>query len=386
MYASGTALQMHLKEIGRHTLLSSDQEVALAKRVERGDIEARNILVLSNMRLVFSIAKRNRYSGFQMELVDLVQEGYCGLITAAERFDWRLGYKFSTYATWWIRQAVQRAVHDQGNLVRLPVHAGETRGKVWNAFNMLMGESSETPAMAKVARKAGVTVKDVAMVMTYDAMTPMSFDGLSHQEQTWLEVIEDNHAPNPEITLIQSLVKERLNEIVMSLEPRLQRVVALRLGLADNQARTLEEVGNELGITREGARVLQVKAFTILRQQYGDELKGYLALDLGESEVKTAVRGRRTVRARTASLQTKAKKAPVRKSRVTRESARAVSARRSRRWVIRELQLLAEEVGSSNLTTVLLKADRKKADGLKLDDLYDHFTNPKEAYREAGLV
>lgn len=385
MYASGTALQMHLKEIGKHALLSSDQEVALAKRIERGNVKARNTLVLANMRLVFSIAKRNRYLGNQMDLVDLVQEGYCGLITAAERFDWRLGYRFSTYATWWIRQAIQRAIHDQGNLVRLPVHAGETRGKVWNAFNTLMSESSETPGVAEVARKACVTVKDVNMVMAYDAMTPVSFDGLTQYEQTWLEVIEDSHSPDPETTLVQGLVKERLNEIVMSLEPRLRRVVTLRLGLADNQARTLEEVGGELGVTREWARVLQAKAFAILRQQYGDELKDYLALDLGESEVKTVVRGRRTVRARTAFTQTKVKEAPVRKSRVTRKLVRGVGSRRSRQWVIKELQSLAGEVGSSNLTAYLLKADRRKASGLKLDDLYDHFMNPKEAYQEAGL-
>lgn len=269
-------VRMYLKEIGRVPLLSSEDEIELAKRVEAGDETAKRRLAEANLRLVVSIAKR--YVGRGMLFLDLIQEGNLGLIKAVEKFEYRKGFKFSTYATWWIRQAITRAIADQARTIRIPVHMVETINKLIRVQRQLLQELGREPAPEEVARQMDMSVERVREI-TKIAQEPVSLETpIGEEEDSHLgDFIEDHEAPAPAEAASFRLLKEQLEEVLNTLTSREERVLRLRFGLEDGRARTLEEVGQVFGVTRERIRQIEAKALRKLRHpSRSKKLKDFL--------------------------------------------------------------------------------------------------------------
>ena len=257
-------VRMYLKEIGKVPLLSADEEIELAKRMEEGDEEAKRRLSEANLRLVVSIAKR--YVGRGMLFLDLIQEGNLGLIKAVEKFDYRKGYKFSTYATWWIRQAITRAIADQARTIRIPVHMVETINKLIRVSRQLLQEYGREPQPEEIAEVMGISEEKVREIIKI-AQEPVSLETpIGEEEDSHLgDFIPDDDAPAPADAAAFTLLKEQLMGVLSTLTPREEKVLKLRFGLEDGRARTLEEVGKEFNVTRERIRQIEAKALRKLR-------------------------------------------------------------------------------------------------------------------------
>lgn len=269
-------VRMYLKEIGKVPLLSADDEVELAKKVEEGDIESKRKLVESNLRLVVSIAKR--YVGRGMLFLDLIQEGNLGLIKAVEKFDYVKGFKFSTYATWWIRQAITRAIADQARTIRIPVHMVETINKLIRISRQLLQELGREPLPEEVAKEMNMPIEKVREIMKI-AQDPISLETpIGEEEDSHLgDFIPDDDAPAPAESAAFTLLKEQLINVLDTLTPREEKVLKLRFGLEDGRTRTLEEVGKEFNVTRERIRQIEAKALRKLRHpSRSKKLKDYL--------------------------------------------------------------------------------------------------------------
>jgi len=269
-------VRMYLKEIGRVPLLSAEEEIQLAKRMEGGDEEAKRRLAEANLRLVVSIAKR--YVGRGMLFLDLIQEGNLGLIKAVEKFDYIKGFKFSTYATWWIRQAITRAIADQARTIRIPVHMVETINKLIRVSRQLLQELGREPAPEEIAKVMDIPVERVREIMKI-AQEPVSLETpIGEEEDSHLgDFIPDEDAPAPAEAASFILLKEQLEEVLETLTPREEKVLRLRFGLDDGRTRTLEEVGQEFGVTRERIRQIEAKALRKLRHpSRSKKLKDYL--------------------------------------------------------------------------------------------------------------
>ncbi len=257
-------VRMYLKEIGKVPLLTAEEEIELAKRMEEGDEEAKHRLCEANLRLVVSIAKR--YVGRGMLFLDLIQEGNLGLIKAVEKFDYRKGYKFSTYATWWIRQAITRAIADQARTIRIPVHMVETINKLIRVSRQLLQEYGREPMPEEIAEEMGIPVEKVREIIKI-AQEPVSLETpIGEEEDSHLgDFIPDDDAPAPAEAAAFTVLKEQLMGVLSTLTPREEMVLKLRFGLEDGRARTLEEVGKEFKVTRERIRQIEAKALRKLR-------------------------------------------------------------------------------------------------------------------------
>ena len=257
-------VRMYLKEIGRVPLLTAEEEIALARRMEAGDASARHRLEEANLRLVVSIAKR--YVGRGMLFLDLIQEGNLGLLKAVEKFDYSKGYKFSTYATWWIRQAITRALADQARTIRIPVHMVETINKLVRISRRLLQELGRDATAEEIAREMGLSVVRVREIMKI-AQEPVSLETpIGEEEDSHLgDFIEDEAALDPADAASMMLLKEQISEVLKTLAPREAEVLRLRFGLEDGRSRTLEEVGQSFGVTRERIRQIEAKALRKLR-------------------------------------------------------------------------------------------------------------------------
>ena len=269
-------VRMYLKEIGKVPLLSADEEIELAKRMEAGDDEAKRSLCEANLRLVVSIAKR--YVGRGMLFLDLIQEGNLGLIKAVDKFDWRKGYKFSTYATWWIRQAITRSIADQARTIRIPVHMVETINKLIRISRQLLQEKGREPTPEEIAKEMDITEEKVLEILKI-AQEPVSLETpIGEEEDSHLgDFIPDDDVPAPSEAAAFSMLKEQLVEVLDTLTEREQKVLRLRFGLDDGRARTLEEVGKRFDVTRERIRQIEAKALRKLRHpSRSKKLKDYL--------------------------------------------------------------------------------------------------------------
>ena len=269
-------VRMYLKEIGKVPLLSSAEEVEIAQRMAEGDQEAKQQLAEANLRLVVSIAKR--YVGRGMLFLDLIQEGNLGLIKAVEKFDYRKGYKFSTYATWWIRQAITRAIADQARTIRIPVHMVETINKLIRVNRQLLQEYGRDPRPDEIAKEMGISEDKVREIIKI-AQEPVSLETpIGEEEDSHLgDFIPDDDAPAPAEVVAGTLLKEQLMDVLDTLTPREEKVLRLRFGLDDGKARTLEEVGREFSVTRERIRQIEAKALRKLRHpSRSKKLKDFL--------------------------------------------------------------------------------------------------------------
>ncbi len=269
-------VRMYLKEIGMVPLLTAEEETELAKRMEEGDEAAKDELTTANLRLVVSIAKR--YVGRGMLFLDLIQEGNLGLIKAVEKFDYRKGYKFSTYATWWIRQAITRAIADQARTIRIPVHMVETINKLIRVSRQLLQELGREPTPEEIAERMEIPVERVREIMKI-SQEPVSLETpIGEEEDSHLgDFIQDDNVPVPADAATFTLLREQLDEVLGTLTEREQKVLILRFGLEDGRARTLEEVGKEFNVTRERIRQIEAKALRKLRHpSRSRKLKDYL--------------------------------------------------------------------------------------------------------------
>ena len=269
-------VRMYLKEIGKVPLLDNDQEQVLAEKMANGDEDAKKQLVEANLRLVVSIAKR--YVGKGMFFLDLIQEGHLGLMKAVDKFDYHKGYKFSTYATWWIRQAITRAIADQARTIRIPVHMVETIHKVSRYSRQLLQEYGREASAEEIAEKMGTSPDKVREIMKI-AQDPVSLETpIGEEEDSHLgDFIPDDDSPAPAEAASYALLREQLNEVLHTLTPREEHVLKLRFGLDDGRTRTLEEVGKEFNITRERIRQIEAKALRKLRHpSRSKRLKDYL--------------------------------------------------------------------------------------------------------------
>ena len=269
-------VKVYLKEIGRVPLLSAEEEVELAIRMSEGDVAAKKRLSEANLRLVVSIAKR--YVGRGMQFLDLIQEGNLGLIKAVEKFDHTKGFKFSTYATWWIRQAITRAIADQARTIRIPVHMVETINKVKKVNSQLLHENGQEPTNEQIAEKLEMPVEKVREIMRV-AQEPVSLETpIGEEEDSHLgDFIPDEDAPAPSDVASHTMLKEQLAEVLSTLTPREEKVLRLRFGLEDGRSRTLEEVGKEFNVTRERIRQIEAKALRKLRHpSRSKKLKDFL--------------------------------------------------------------------------------------------------------------
>jgi RNA polymerase primary sigma factor len=271
-------VQMYLKEIGSTPQLTGEQEKELAKRIEKGDQQARQELIKANLRLVVSIAKKYIGKSPHMTLLDLIQEGNLGLFRAVEKFDWRKGYKFSTYATWWIRQAITRALADQARTVRIPVHMVELLSKFNQVKRRLLEDLGREPLAEEIAAEMGIEVDKVHHLMkiaqgTVSLETPV---GEEEEDSILAEFIADEKVPLPSVEAARTLLRERLKEILVDLSSRERKILEMRFGLEDGITHTLEEVGKEFGVTRERIRQIEAKALEKMREHRAvKKLKGY---------------------------------------------------------------------------------------------------------------
>lgn len=269
-------VRMYLKEIGKVPLLSAEREIELAKRMEEGDEDAKKELAEANLRLVVSIAKR--YVGRGMLFLDLIQEGNLGLIKAVEKFDYHKGYKFSTYATWWIRQAITRAIADQARTIRIPVHMVETINKLIRVSRQLLQELGREPLPEEIAKELDMPVERVREILKI-SQEPVSLETpIGEEEDSHLgDFVQDDNVPVPAEAAAQTLLKEQLDEVLDTLTEREQKVLRLRFGMNDGRARTLEEVGKEFDVTRERIRQIEAKALRKLRHpSRSRKLRDYL--------------------------------------------------------------------------------------------------------------
>ncbi len=269
-------VRMYLKEIGKVPLLSAEREIELAQRMEDGDEDAKKELAEANLRLVVSIAKR--YVGRGMLFLDLIQEGNLGLIKAVEKFDYHKGYKFSTYATWWIRQAITRAIADQARTIRIPVHMVETINKLIRVSRQLLQELGREPTTEEIAKQLDMPVDRVREILKI-SQEPVSLETpIGEEEDSHLgDFIQDDNVPVPAEAAAQTLLKEQLDEVLDTLTEREQKVLRLRFGMNDGRARTLEEVGKEFDVTRERIRQIEAKALRKLRHpSRSRKLRDYL--------------------------------------------------------------------------------------------------------------
>lgn len=269
-------VRMYLKEIGKVPLLTAEEEIELAKRMEAGDEKAKQKLAEANLRLVVSIAKR--YVGRGMLFLDLIQEGNLGLIKAVEKFDYEKGYKFSTYATWWIRQAITRAIADQARTIRIPVHMVETINKLIRESRQLLQELGREPLPEEIAERMGISVERVREILKI-SQEPVSLETpIGEEEDSHLgDFIQDQNVPVPAEAAASNLLRDQLNEVLDTLTEREQKVLRLRFGMDDGRARTLEEVGKEFQVTRERIRQIEAKALRKLRHpSRSRKLKDYL--------------------------------------------------------------------------------------------------------------
>jgi RNA polymerase primary sigma factor len=260
-------VQMYLKEIGETPTLTAEEEKELAKRIEKGDQAAREKLIKANLRLVVSIAKKYVGKSPHMTLLDLIQEGNIGLFRAVEKFDWRKGYKFSTYATWWIRQAITRALADQARTIRIPVHMVELLTKFNQVKRRLLQDLGREPLPEEIAAEMGIEVDKVHHLIkisqgTVSLETPVGED----EEDTLSEFIKDEKIPLPSVEAARALLREKLKEILVDLTPKERKILEMRFGLKDGITHTLEEVGKEFGVTRERIRQIEAKALEKLRE------------------------------------------------------------------------------------------------------------------------
>jgi len=271
-------VQMYLKEIGQYPQLTAEEEKELAKRIEKGDKEAKKKLIQCNLRLVVSIAKKYIGQSSSLSFLDLIQEGNLGLFKAVEKFDWRKGYKFSTYATWWIRQAISRALADQGRTVRIPVHMIESLSKFSQVKMRLFQELGREPLPEEIAAEMGLEVEKVYHLMkisqeTVSLQTPVGED---EEDSLLEEFIADEKTPPPSKEAARELLKERLREILKDLTPREQKIISMRFGLENGVTHTLEKVGKVCGVTRERIRQIEAKALQKIREhQHLKKLKDY---------------------------------------------------------------------------------------------------------------
>ena len=269
-------VKVYLKEIGRVPLLSSEEEIDLAIRIANGDVQAKQRLSEANLRLVVSIAKR--YLGRGMQFLDLIQEGNLGLIKAVDKFDYTKGFKFSTYATWWIRQAITRAIADQARTIRIPVHMVETINKVKKVQSQLLHQNGHEPTPDEIADELDLPVDKVREIMRV-AQEPVSLETpIGEEEDSHLgDFIPDDGAPAPADAASHTMLREQLSDVLSTLTPREEKVLRLRFGLDDGRARTLEEVGREFKVTRERIRQIEAKALRKLRHpSRSRKLKDYL--------------------------------------------------------------------------------------------------------------
>lgn len=269
-------VRMYLKEIGKVDLLTAEEEVEIAKRMEQGDESAKRELVEANLRLVVSIAKK--YVGRGMLFLDLIQEGNMGLMKAVEKFDYTKGYKFSTYATWWIRQAITRSIADQARTIRVPVHMVETINKLIRVSRQLLQEKGREPKPEEIGEEMGISAEKVREIMKI-AQEPVSLETpIGEEEDSHLgDFIEDEDSPAPASAASYILLKEQLDGVLDTLTDREKRVLELRFGIEDGRPRTLEEVGKEFGVTRERIRQIEAKALRKLRHpSRSKKLKDYL--------------------------------------------------------------------------------------------------------------
>jgi len=273
---SQDTVRMYLKEIGQYPLLTGEQEVELAKRIEKGEKKAKDELAKSNLRLVVNIAKR--YVGRGLTLLDLIQEGNIGLMKAVEKFDYLKGYKFSTYGTWWIRQAITRAIADQARTIRIPVHMVETINKLVRVQRQLVQDLGREPLPEEIAAEMGLELSKVQHVLKI-AQETVSLEAPVGEEadSTLADFIEDQERMTPEDSAAYQLLREDIAEILTTLSPREQKILRMRFGLEDGRAHTLEEVGAEFGVTRERIRQIEAKALSRLRKmRTSKKLKEYL--------------------------------------------------------------------------------------------------------------
>lgn len=270
-------VRMYLKEIGRVPLLTADQEIALAKRIESGDEEAKQELAEANLRLVVSIAKR--YVGRGMSFLDLIQEGNMGLMKAVDKFDYRLGFKFSTYATWWIRQAITRAIADQARTIRIPVHMVETINKLIRIQRQLLQDLGREPTPEEIGAEMNMPTNKVRDILKI-AQEPVSLETpIGEEDDSHLgDFIEDKDATSPEQHASYEMLKEQLEQVLETLTDREENVLRLRFGLDDGRTRTLEEVGKVFGVTRERIRQIEAKALRKLRHpSRSNQLRDFIA-------------------------------------------------------------------------------------------------------------
>lgn len=273
---SGDPVRMYLREIGKERLLSAEEEVELAQKIEQGDKKARERLINANLRLVVSIAKK--YMGRGLTFLDLIQEGNIGLMKAVEKFDWRRGYKFSTYATWWIRQAITRAIADQARTIRIPVHMIETIGKFKKVQRELEQKLERPPTAREIAKKMKIDVSKAREIMKI-SVEPTSLEASvgDEKDSKLKDFIQDLTGAKPEDAAGKELLEKHIVEVLSTLSPREKKVLELRFGLADHQPRTLEEVGKVFGVTRERIRQIEAKALRKLRHpSRSKRLKDYL--------------------------------------------------------------------------------------------------------------
>jgi len=272
-------IQMYLREIGRISLLTAQEEVKLAKRIEQGDQDARQKLTQANLRLVVSIAKRYVSQSRSLNFLDLIQEGNIGLFRAVEKFDYKRGYKFSTYATWWIRQAITRALADQARTIRIPVHMVETISKYTQVKRRLLQDLGREPLSEEIAAEMGESVEKVRQIKkisqeTISLETPISDD--DNKETSIGEFVKDEKTVSPNQSAARKLLRRWLKEILIDLSPREQKILEMRFGLGNGVTHTLEEVGQKFGVTRERIRQIEAKALEKVRQhQKAKKLKGY---------------------------------------------------------------------------------------------------------------
>ncbi|MDD5567404.1 MAG: RNA polymerase sigma factor RpoD [Patescibacteria group bacterium] len=266
---SDDSIQMYLREIGKVHLLSGEEEVQLAKRKEKGDVEAAKQMVQANLRLVVSIAKK--FTGRSLSLLDLIQEGNIGLFRAVEKFDYRKGYKFSTYATWWIRQAITRALADQSRIIRIPVHMVETINKFQQIERSLIQDLGREPLPEEIAAEMGEDVEKVRHIMkiSQDTVSLETSVGEDDEDSTLGDFIEDEKTVSPDRIASLQLLKDHVKDIIKELPAREQKILEMRFGLLDGVAHTLEEVGQEFGVTRERIRQIEAKALEKIQEHGG---------------------------------------------------------------------------------------------------------------------